>query len=164
MRFARTTTTRCRSPSHHDRSIPSADPGDISEAEMNRRLHPLWLIVAVAMVVVISPRAARPQSVTDGTSGPGQTRTLLPDGRWLIVGGMGPAGPRATASLWDPARQRLLPLADPLREPRAWHSAALLSDGTVLIAGGVGVVGILTSLERFDPSSGTFALLPGTWP
>jgi hypothetical protein len=131
---------------------------------MIHRLRALRLIVAVATTIVVAPTTSGPQSVIETASGPGQTRTLLPDGRWLLVGGVGPAGPRATASVWDPAHPHVLPVADHLREARAWHSATMLSDGTVLIAGGGGASGIVTSLELFDPHSQTFTLLPGTWP
>ena len=62
----------------------------------------------------------------------GQTSTLLPDGRVLVVGGIGAEG---TAVINDPLTGERLPLPN-LAEARAWHSATVLPDGRVLLSGG----------------------------
>src|SRR5678816_2186912 len=60
---------------------------------------------------------------------PGQTRTLLPDGRWLITGGQDANGVGDSAWLLDssgiPAK-----LSRGLLNARAWHTATTLPDGT----------------------------------
>src|SRR5688572_4611467 len=83
----------------------------------------------------------------------GQTTTLLPDGRLLLVGGIGPEGTLSTASLSDPLTGQTLPLAN-IREARAWHSATVVPDGRVFIFGGTGANGrALNSVEIFDPAT-----------
>ncbi len=69
----------------------------------------------------------------------GQTSTLLPDGRLLLVGGQGTDGPKATVAIKDPRSGDVMPLSVGLNTPRAWHSATMLPDGRVLIVGGKGV-------------------------
>jgi hypothetical protein len=96
-------------------------------------------------------------------SGAGQSRTLLPNGRWLLAGGQGVQGPLATAAIFDPQTNSLTPVAQPLLQPRAWHTATVLADGSVLIAGGVGPGGqVSTVLEHFDPTMQAFHLVPAT--
>ena len=63
---------------------------------------------------------------------PGQSRTLLSDGRWLLVGGQGGQGPFATAAIFDPQTSSLTPITQSLLRGRAWHTATVLPDGTVL--------------------------------
>jgi len=79
---------------------------------------------------------------------------LLPDGRWLIVGGEGNGGPQATIAIKDSASRRVTALRDGLQQPRAWHTATLLPDGNVLVYGGIGANGRVTSsAELFDPQT-----------
>ncbi len=74
----------------------------------------LTLGVGVTAALLLAT-TSRPQGVNAGEparsdaapSRPGQTLTLLSDGRWLLVGGNGPAGPVATAALWDPQTHTL---------------------------------------------------------
>src|SRR5204863_3857668 len=72
-----------------------------------------WSLLLTFVLNTMLPPAlvhALEASATKGTSAqaaaalarPGQSLTLLPDGRWLLVGGDGPNGPQARASLWDP--------------------------------------------------------------
>ena len=90
----------------------------------------------------------------------GQSLTLLSDGRWLLVGGEGPQGPVATALIWDPHTETLVPLAQPLHA-RAWHSATVAPDGSVVIFGGVGVDGhLVADSEVYVPTTQTFTSLP----
>ena len=69
------------------------------------------------------------------------TATLLPDGRVLVVGGIGkfvsPMETRmlASAELFDPGH-RALDQCGTYGRPRSGHTATLLPDGTVLVAGG----------------------------
>ena len=88
----------------------------------------------------------------------GQTATLLPNGSWLVLGGMGPAGPRNGALIRDPDSDQAIQISGSLKFARAWHAATVLPDGTVLIMGGIGVDGkIVASAELFDPASRTFS-------
>ncbi len=69
----------------------------------------------------------------------GQSATLLPDGRILLIGGDGSSGPQSSVSIKDPRTQDITLLPNGLYQPRAWHSATMLPDGKVLVAGGVGL-------------------------
>src|SRR5215472_17067550 len=92
---------------------------------------------------------------------PGQSRTILSDGRWLLVGGQGQQGPLATAHIFDPQTSSLTSITQALLQGRSWHTATVLADGRVLIAGGVGLGGqVSTVLEIFDPAEQTFHLAP----
>ncbi|HKE23382.1 MAG TPA: kelch repeat-containing protein [Bryobacteraceae bacterium] len=66
----------------------------------------------------------------------GQTATVLPDGKVLVVGTHDYDQDHATADLYDPGAGtfHITGEADPGRE---WHTATLLPDGTVLLTGGV---------------------------
>src|SRR5499427_7007777 len=91
----------------------------------------------------------------------GQSRTLLSDGRWLLVGVQGGQGLLATAAIFDPQTGSLAPITQPLLQGRAWHTATVLADGRVLIAGGVGSGGqVSTVIEIFDPTAQTFHVAP----
>src|SRR5262245_60130228 len=69
---------------------------------------------------------------------PGQTATLLPDGRWLLLGGESSNGMSSDALVLDPKTGQSTPVSGKLNHARAWHSATLLPDGTVFVFGGVG--------------------------
>lgn len=90
----------------------------------------------------------------------GQSATSLPDGRLLLIGGMGPDGPLASLTINDPRTGESISLPEmPLA--RAWHSATMLPDGRVLIVGGVGAHGqVLNNVEIFDPETQSFQELP----
>src|SRR5215467_6035797 len=92
---------------------------------------------------------------------PGQSRTLLSDGRWLVVGGEGGQGPLTTAAVFDPQTSSLTSITQALLQGRAWHTATVLPDGRVLIAGGIGSGGqVSTVLEIFDPTVQAFHPIP----
>src|SRR5262250_1447407 len=92
---------------------------------------------------------------------PGQSRTILSDGRWLLVGGQGGQGLLATAAIFDHQTSSLTPITQPLLQERSSHTATVLADGRVLIAGGVGSGGqVSTVLEIFDPTARTFHVAP----
>lgn len=99
------------------------------------------------------------QIVTPALSA-GQTATLLPDGRWLILGGESENGPLSAAAIKDARTGESSTLPDGLKQPRAWHSATMLPDGTVLIYGGIGSNGqTLNSAELFNLETMRFEAL-----
>jgi len=115
----------------------------------------LWVDASQPGRGILDARAAQPRVRI-----PGQSATLMPDGRWLLIGGLRPDGSAAPPVLVDP-RGVDTPVAAALHEQRTGHTATLLADGTVLIIGGVGPTGqIVSSLERFDPGTGQFEALP----
>jgi len=90
----------------------------------------------------------------------GQTTTLLPGGRLLLIGGIGPDGQVAPSTVSDPRTGESILLADKSLA-RAWHSATMLPDGRVLIVGGIGANGqLLESAGIFDPEKRLFQELP----
>lgn len=120
-------------------------------------------IALVVLALLLVPATTGPQLIDAGPSlAPGQTATLLPDGRWLLLGGEGRSGPVADAATWDPRTQASVPLAAGLHTARAWYTATVLPDGRVLIVGGAGADGrALRAVERFDPATERFETLPG---
>src|SRR5262249_46674452 len=70
-----------------------------------------------------------------GVSTDGQTITMLPDGRQLLIGGVGADGPTASAMVRDPRTNEIVEIPGHLQIARAWHSATILPNGTVLIVG-----------------------------
>jgi RHS repeat-associated protein len=122
-------------------------------------------------LMMAPPRAKRPsgkQDVTSpktdsqqkGTAVIGQSRTLMPDGHWLILGGETPTGFLNMGEIQDSSTGAVTPLAHGLSEARAWHTATLLPNGEVLVFGGLGADGrIVTTAELFDPSTQQFQLI-----
>jgi len=110
-----------------------------------------------------SSKLARPVAAPAQASAlrPGQSLTLLPDGRSLLIGGEENGESLATASITDARTGVAVPLRHKLHRARAWHSATMLPDGRVLIVGGVGNNGLVVrSAEIFDPQTQSFILLP----
>ena len=96
------------------------------------------------------PRSAIRQAVP--TKNSGQSTTLLPDGRTLLIGGEGEAGPQTTIAISDAHTGEATVLSGKLNQARAWHTATVLPDGLVLILGGIGADGqVVRSAEVFDP-------------
>ena len=95
----------------------------------------------------------------------GQTSTLLPDGRLLIVGGQDATGPKATVAINDARSGEVIPLSVELREPRAWHSATMLPNGRVLIVGGQGLKNrTVATVEIIDPLAQTSEVISSPGP
>jgi N-acetylneuraminic acid mutarotase len=102
--------------------------------------------------------AAAPMSVARY----GQTTTLLPDGKVLVVGGEYDTGQYthqivASAELYDPATNTWSSAAS-MPIARVSHTATLLNNGKVLIVGGTDAAGFPTdSVELYDPASNTWS-------
>ena len=128
------------------------------------------LIVAVAVVVVGAltrwPFAsAQPQAQTVRVVG--QSSTLLPDGRRLLLGGERSGEIAPDAAMLDPRTGAIVRLDAVMTMPRADHTATLLPDGTVLITGGRGPLGQVAEVaELFDPQTNAFVpvAMPGGAP
>jgi RHS repeat-associated protein len=96
----------------------------------------------------------------------GQSATLLPDGRWLLVGGKGSSGSEGLIQIEDisdPLHPVIQNVSGALGYPRSQHTTTVLPDGTVLILGGSGPDGaIVTTAEIFDPQTQALKTLPDT--
>src|SRR4030095_4602267 len=114
--------------------------------------------IAIGCVVLGAPSAGGADEAPAGIA-LGQSATLLPDGRWLMLGGLGANGPMGKATIWDPRDGSTVELFAGLAHPRAGHPAALLSDATVLVLGGLGAHGSLVgAAERFALDTGSSGL------
>src|SRR5216684_592727 len=105
-----------------------------------------------------APKAKRPAPLAKAQAGEvtGQTSTLLPDGRFLIVGGQETEGAKATVAITDPRTGEVSPLSIKLHEARAWHSATMLPDGRVMVIGGKGLDNKIVEIaEIIDPLAQT---------
>jgi RHS repeat-associated protein len=102
------------------------------------------------------PKQSRVKLQRQGLA-PGQSVTLLADGRQLLLGGESPEGPRSEVAIADARAEKPTPHTSRLSHARAWHSATMLPDGRVFIFGGVGDGGeVLGSAEVFDPATQQF--------
>ncbi len=106
------------------------------------------------------PKLINPKPAKNSDQSDGQTTTLLPGGRLLLIGGIGPDGQVGSSTISDPRTGESILLADKSLA-RAWHSATMLPDGRVLIVGGIGANGkVLESDGIFDPEKLSFQELP----
>jgi len=89
------------------------------------------------------------------------TATLLPDGRVVLIGGVGFAGPLDTAEMFNPFTDNFTLADSRMRVPRYSHSAALLHDGRILVTGGFeeGFTEALDTATLFDPDQMRFVAL-----
>lgn len=132
-----------------------------------KRVRRLSFVVTGSISLVLLTLLSGASRSTEGAAAPkysraprGQTSTLLPDGRWLFVGGDRGQVPQASAVLWDPVSNTLTPTRQTLQFARAGHTATVLPDGTVFIWGGFGSGGeIVTTAELFSPETQSFTPL-----
>jgi RHS repeat-associated protein len=104
-----------------------------------------------------------PQTASGIGSFPGQTHTLLSDGRILTIGGLEQDGPVDTAVIEDSHAQLGSAISVHLQRARAWHTSTMLPDGRVLIAGGMGATGkVVDSVEVFNPETRTSEIVAET--
>ncbi len=114
--------------------------------------------IALIKAPVSSRKKIRPAfaaRVQTAATMPGQTITLLPDGRSLLVGGEDANG-RSVDSIALSDTRTGMPVPSPrkLRRARSWHSATMLPTGEILVFGGVGEKGkVLSDAEILDPES-----------
>ncbi len=97
-----------------------------------------------------------------GVDPKGASRARLPDGRWLVAGGEGAAGPVATLAVVDAAGpEETLRLR--LTHPRMGHTATVLPDGRILVLGGLGPSGEIVDVgELVDLRTGRVEPLPAS--
>jgi len=85
------------------------------------------------------------------------TATLLSNGKVLVVGGCGGAGPSDTAELYDPVSGTWSGTGGfPSSIGNGDHTATLLPNGQVLVTGDPYPM-VLLSAELYDPASGTWS-------
>src|SRR6266850_4098153 len=131
----------------------------------------LFFLVIAHWVVIPAPAAtpkrhatlARLRAPQTKELHSGQSTTLLPDGNWLLLGGLGSDGkPESTAAIRNGRTGSVVQLQTGLTFARAWHSATVLPNGQVLVFGGVGRdERVVRSAELFDSVKQTFTPLKG---
>lgn len=124
----------------------------------------LLLVIVSATVNARAANEASPVPVTSGmpaTGLPGQSVTLLPDGRWLRVGGSASPQAQSTITLEQGSVEESFPAQ--LHIARSGHTATVLPDGRVLVFGGTMPDGkVISSPEVIDILQGTVETLPST--
>src|SRR6185437_15777210 len=142
-------------------------------ARMLRRasVSAISIVAVVVVAVLLAPLGHSQEPTTAGASSaslaqptlsrpaiePGQSATVLTDGRWLLIGGTAHPG---ELRVFDPARSTTTDLPIQLAEPRSGHTATLMPDGTVLVVGGKTTNGWVTiDAEQFDPNTGSLVSL-----
>ena len=89
----------------------------------------------------------------------GQSVTVLPDGRWLFVGGTTEGAVSDALDLEDGPLHETLPVR--LGEARQRHTATVLPDGRVVVIGGLDRDGQpIGTIEIVDPEEGTVVTAP----
>jgi len=107
----------------------------------------------------LNPQGAPTSTVTTAASQNlnGQSQTLLPDGRLLLLGGQESNAVVNTAFFQNAKSVVQTEVSGTLVNARAFHSSTLLPNGTVFIFGGVGNgSSALAQSELFDPAKQSF--------
>src|SRR5687767_4970723 len=93
-------------------------------------------LIAVVLSFAIVRAGQDSQSQTQSDIA-GQTITRLSDGKWLVVGGVGPNGPSDSIVIVDSTNAATpdARIAATLTDARGWHAATVLADGRVLLTG-----------------------------
>jgi len=89
----------------------------------------------------------------------GHTATLLPNGKVLVVAGLGSSSRLASNELYNPDTGTWSSTSG-LTTARYYHTATLLPNGQVLIAGGEGGSTYSASVELYDSVTGTWPTGP----
>lgn len=119
-----------------------------------------YLNAIVVLAVVSSAVLSFASTPIEGVL-PGQSQTLLPDGRGLLMGGEGPSGAVTTVLLRSPQNGLVSKVGKGLLQARAWHTATVLPDGKILVCGGTGDNGaVVSQAEIFDPTAETSTNMP----
>ncbi len=123
------------------------------------------LLIFTFEVFTAFPSSAQASGTWTATASPNTARTehtatLLPNGKVLIAGGRGSAGPLASAELCNPATGTWT-ITGSMSTARSEHTATLLPDGEVLVTGGVGVASgsegdYIAGAELYNPAAGTW--------
>lgn len=121
----------------------------------------IGVMFACVLLIVLQPtRVSLAQPQPPAGDVPGQSVTVLPDGRVLLLGGVDGGRVTGTGRVVDAVARTSVPVATALAEPRAWHTATVLASGLVLISGGMTADGQLAqAAEVFDPRTETFHTL-----
>lgn len=142
-----------------------------------------WMVVGGGRGGLLSQTAHRTTSIYDPRSdtcsvGPQLTTprslhaaTQLPDGRWLITGGVDQYNdPQALCEIYDPVADTFTASA-PMLVPRMGHTATLLANGKVLVTGGLQAMTVTptalsavrdatNATELYDPATNTWTAGP----
>jgi RHS repeat-associated protein len=147
--------------------------GDIPMLDGVRLYIKSIVIVAIGLSSMLSFASSAAMKSQDGAANKvvsaaqqsleGQSQTLLPDGRLLLVGGQESRAAVKTVFFQNAQTGARTEASGELLHARAFHSATLLPSGSVLISGGVGDGNsALAQAELFDPSKQTFVDYPTT--
>jgi hypothetical protein len=119
--------------------------------------------VAFFVAALANPLGQRAEAASFSLSGSlnvarySHTATLLPSGKVLVTGGIGPSNSiSGSAELYDPVAGTWS-LAGTMAVARYSHTATLLTNGNVLVAGGRGAAGEVATVELYDPGSGIWS-------
>lgn len=130
---------------------------------MLKHIRPVSLLLVLTLITATG-FAAKPEDEAsksaDAAAARGQSVTLLPDGRILLLGGRGKeSAPTDTAFMRDPISGAEAQLPASLAIPRQGHTATVLPDGSVLILGGVNAAGqVVSQAEIFNPETLSFSM------
>jgi hypothetical protein len=131
----------------------------------------MWALKAIDMEAAAKAEAFLINSGPLNDARSGYTRTLLPNGKELIVGGyihteIPTVNNRylSSAELYDPVTRKWTETGE-MNTARYDHKATLLPDGKILVEGGYGshppnvARRTLSSVELYDPAAGTWTVI-----